>query len=228
MKAGKINHVKQCSCLFCSSCLPEWAELSALKKQTLQFKRGETLFEEGAAVTGMYFTREAAVKVHRKWNGKELIMRWVSGPDVIGVRGFGTDAYTVSATALELTTLCFVPTAHIEASLKVNNDFACAMLQFYARELQQTEQRMSDFAHMNVKGRIAKALFELKEKFGVSADGFIRLAVTRQDIAAYAGTTYETVFKVFVEWNALAIIETNGKYIRLRDEQALAAFISIA
>ncbi|RQO29877.1 transcriptional regulator [Taibaiella sp. KBW10] len=225
-----MKHVGLCNtsaCLLCAHCVPEWSALTALKKQTLQFKKGATLFEEGDPVTGMYFTLEGALKVHRKWNGKELIMRWVADKDILGIRGFQGKAYTATATALAPTTVCFIPNAHIEASLKANGSFAYSLMQFYAAELQKTEQRMSDFAHMPVKGRIAQALLDFKNRFGVSADGFIRLSVTRQDIAAYAATTYETVFKVFAEWGLLSLIENSGKYIRIKEEKVLAGFVEI-
>lgn len=46
-----------------------------------------------------------------------------------------------------------------------------------------------------------------------------------QDIASYAGTIYETVFKTFTGWTLASLIATEGKRIRLRNEKKLQAFI---
>src|SRR4051812_13692429 len=93
------------SCFLCRSCLPQWAELTALKKKTFQAKRGDTLFKEGGPVTGLYFTLNGAVKIHKHWEGqRELIIRFAASGDIIGLRGLGGHSvFPVSATVLEPT-----------------------------------------------------------------------------------------------------------------------------
>lgn len=67
------------------------------------------------------------------------------------------------------------------------------------------------------KGRIADALLTIQATFGVDAEGYIKVSVTRNDIASYAGTTYETVFRTLTEWCAKRLIDTSGKSIRIKD-----------
>lgn len=214
-------------CLFCNNCQPDWLALTALKKQTLSFKKGAQIFPEGGKVNGMYFTLSGAVKVHKQWGAqKELIIRFVGGGDVIGIRGFGDETFRVSATALEPTTVCYIPADHLQASLSVNPALTYKLMQVYAEELQRAEQRMSSLAHRDTKGRIAEAILTVRDTFGTDKDGFLSLAISRQDIAAFAGTIYETVFKVFTEWINAGIIETSGKRIRILKEKQLHEHIS--
>jgi len=213
------------SCFFCSNCNSEWLELTRLKKQTYLFKKGEQLFTEGADVTGMYFMLSGSAKVHKHWGDKELIIRFAKGGDILGIRGFGDRVFRVSATALEETRACFIPESHLQASLRINASLSYKLMQFYAAELDFAEQRMSDLAHRDVKGRIADTLLRLRELFGENDEGFISVPVSRQDIAAYAGTTYETVFKIFTEWTAHAYISTEGKHIRIQNRDGLVACI---
>lgn len=56
-------------------------------------------------------------------------------------------------------------------------------------------------------------------------EGFLALAISRQDIASYTGTIYETVFKVFTDWQNTSVIETKGKRIRVIKEDELRAYI---
>ncbi len=214
------------SCLFCQACIPEWKELTALKKQTLLFKKGEQIFSEGDPVRGMFFTLSGAVKVHKQWvDQKELIIRFATGGDVIGIRGFGDTTFRVSATALEPTKICCIPHDHLQNSLATNPALSYRLMQVYAAELQRAEQRMSDLAHLDVKGRTAESILMLQKTFGIDTEGFINITISRQDIASYAGTIYETVFKIFTEWINAAIIETVGKRIRIMNGEKLRSFI---
>jgi len=72
---------------------------------------------------------------------------------------------------------------------------------------------------MEVKGRIAGALLEIAN---------LPFTITRQDIASYAGTTYETVFKFLTELTNGKIISTSGKNIRIDDPAHLEKYIQTA
>jgi CRP/FNR family transcriptional regulator len=210
------------SCFFCRNGQKEWLELTRLKKQTLLFKKGEQIFSEGSPVNGMYFMLSGVVKVFKQWGDeKELIIRFAKSGDVLGIRGFGDETYRVTASTLEPTEVCFIPTEHLEATQKINPRLSIELMHVYAAELQNAEQRMSDLAHRDVKGRVAELLLMLEDQFGTDNDQFIRIALSRQDIASYAGTTYETVFKIFTEWNSLEWISTEGKRIRIRNQEGL-------
>jgi CRP/FNR family transcriptional regulator len=100
-------------------------------------------------------------------------------------------------------------------------------MQFYAEELQKAERRMRDLAHMEVKGRIAGALLDISNKFGTNKEGYISMAISRQDIASYAGTTYETLFKLFNELIENNLIATTGKYIKLKNTNKLHQLLTI-
>jgi CRP/FNR family transcriptional regulator len=215
------------SCFLCTHSQPEWRQLIALHKETIVFKKGESLFNEGDPVTGIYFVLEGAVKMHKHWgNERELIIRFAVAKDIVGLRGLGAPmSFPISATALEETKACFVPIDFLEASFRANPGLTYEMLHFYASELQRTEKRMSDLTHMDVKGRIANALLAIEAAFGMEKDGFLRIPISRQDIASYAGTIYETVFKVFTEWINLGVINTEGKRIRIIDKAKLESLV---
>lgn len=213
------------TCFFCRGCSKEWLDLTRLKKQSFLLKKHEQLIKEGAAVTGMYFMLSGAVKVHKRWGEKELIIRFATKGDVLGVRGFGDSVYRISATTLDDTRICFIPDDHIKASLHIHPALSYKLMQYYATELSSAENRMSDLAHRDVKGRVAEALLMVHNIFGEDRDHFLQIALSRQDIAAYAGTTYETVFKIFTEWIALGWIKTDGKRIQVRSKKNIQSCI---
>jgi CRP-like cAMP-binding protein len=210
-------------CSFCRSCLKEWAPAIAANRKNYHFTKGELLFREGEKVTGMYFIYAGKVKVHKKWDDeKELIVRFAGKGDIVGHRGLGSDThYPVSATALEPVDICFIDLDFFLASLKVNHDFTFQLMMFFAEELHESERKMRNMAHMPVKGRVIQALLKLKNKYGETNDGFVDITITKQDIASYAGTTYETVFRIMNELETDKIISTKGKNFRIINTRAL-------
>ena len=213
------------SCTMCRLCLPEWSSAIDNHRECYHFKKGEMLFREGDKVNGIYFIYAGTVKVHKHWGQeKELIVRIARQGDIVGHRGLGQDIYyPVSGTALEPVNACFVDLDFFRSTLKVNHDFIFELLIFFATELKESEKNMRNLAHMPVKGRVSQALLNLQKKFGINNRGLIGFTLSRQDLASYAGTTYETVFRIMNELIQEGIIRTEGKEIAILDENRLQA-----
>jgi CRP-like cAMP-binding protein len=214
------------TCFLCKSCIKEWIPAIAANKKNFAVKKGQVIFSEGDPVTGIYFVYEGNVKVHKKWGAdKELIIRFANKGAIFGHRVLGKHAthYPISATALEPGIICYVDMEFFEATLKVNPQFLYEMMLFFADELQEAEHKMRNLAHMPVKGRVAQALISLKNQFGTNSEGHINVELTRQDLASYAGATYETVFRVVNELIHEKLINTNGKKITIVNYNGLLA-----
>lgn len=214
------------SCILCTQCLNEWIPAIDANRTNFHYTKGEVIFREGEKVMGVYFLYEGKVKVHKKWGAdKELIVRIAGKGSIVGHRGLGSNAvYPVSGTALEPVTVCFVDLEFFEATLKVNHEFLFRLMMFFADELQESERKMRNLAHMTVKGRIAQALLTLRDKFGATPEGYINIVLSRQDMASYAGTTYETVFRIMNEFVQEGVISVSGKNIIIKDNDKLVSF----
>jgi CRP-like cAMP-binding protein len=212
------------SCVMCMQCLKDWLPAIDNNRKSFHFKKGELLFKESETMTGMYFINTGLVKVHKHWNNdKELILRIAKNGDIVGHRGLGTDTiYPVSGTALEPTDVCYVDLDFFNSTLKVNPGFLYHLLMFFASELKESEKRMRNLAHMSVKGRVSNALLFLRQKFGISSEGYINVLLSRQDLASYTGTTYETLFRTMNELIEEKAIKMDGKNIFILREDILS------
>ena len=191
-------------------------------RKTYHYKKGEVIFKEGDAVTGVYFVYNGKVKVHKQWGDKELIIRFANKGQIFGHRGLGhNNIYPISGTALEPTEACFIDIDFFSTTLKVNHEFLYNLMLFFADDLQESERRMRNLAHMPVRGRLAQALVALEEKFGKTEAGFIDIHLSRQDIASYVGSTYETIFRLMNEFIEEGLVEVSGKEITIKDSQRL-------
>jgi CRP-like cAMP-binding protein len=222
MKKSK-NECDASRCFMCRNCLKQWQPAIGANRINLKVKRGEVIFNEGDEVKGVYFVYEGVVKVHKQWGAdKELIIRFASEGAIFGHRGLGgNNVYPISATALEDAIICFAPIDFFEATLKVNTDFTYNLMIFLAGELQESEKKMRNLAHMSVKGRVAQALISLQDQFGKKEDGSINIELSRQDLASYAGATYETVFRVLTDLLKDDLIKATGKKIIINNRERL-------
>jgi CRP/FNR family transcriptional regulator len=214
----------------CKGCKPEWLKAIDINRKILHYNKGEILFHEGDTVNGMYFIYSGLVKVHKKWSdNKELILRFAKDGAIVGHRGLGGDTvYPVSATALAASDVCFVDLEFFMATLKVNPDYLLELMMFFATELKESEKRMRNLAHMNTKGRIGQSLITLQDKFGTDAAGYIDIEISRQDLASYTGTTYETLFKIMNELAEENIIHIDSKRTKFLDKIKLLDYCKIA
>ncbi|QNL49689.1 Crp/Fnr family transcriptional regulator [Olivibacter sp. SDN3] len=213
------------SCFMCRHVLKEWLPTIASQKKNMLLKKGQQFIQEGDPVTGIYFVHSGTVKVHKQWGNKEMIIRFAQKGSIVGHRGIATKTkmFPISATALEPSLVCFIDLDFFISTLKVNTDFTYELMMFYADELQLTEQKLRNLAHMKVKARLAWAIIKLYDSFGISTSGFINIQLSKQDLASYVGTTYETVFRMINELVADKIIATDGRKIYIKHLQKLKA-----
>ena len=218
------------SCFFCKHRAVACTEHIAAGSRLRTFNKREVIFKEGEHTSGIFFITSGLVKVHRQWGrNKELIIHFSRRGDILGYRGMGEQRFfTVTATALEACTVCYIELGQFEQALKADHQLTYNFLNFYLDALRETEKRMGELAHLDVKGRVANTLLMLVRKFGVDAQGVLDVRLKRQDMAAYAGTTYETFFRVMDQFVKERLIQVVGKSIRLLDEPSLTNYGKIS
>ncbi|MBZ4190209.1 Crp/Fnr family transcriptional regulator [Niabella beijingensis] len=205
-------------------CMPEWWPALDVHCRIWKFKKGAVLFSAGEEVKGIYFVIDGVVKVHKRWEQeKDLIIRFAGPDDILGHRGLSTHSavYPVGATAIASGTLCFLELAFFHKTLAVNQRLLYAFMLFFADELQLSEQRMQELAHVPVKKRVARAILEIHKKIGTVTDAGPAINISRQDLAAYTGATYETVYRFLLEFSEQGWIAATGRQLLLCNVPAL-------
>jgi CRP-like cAMP-binding protein len=211
------------NCYLSSNCIKEWLPAIEANKKVYEFKKGELLFKEGDLVEGIYFVYAGNVKVHKKWGDKELILRFASEGSILGHRGLSSNNknYPISATALENGALASISLEFFNSTIKVNPDFTQKLLMFFADELQESERKMRNIAHMSVKGRLANALLSFSDKFGTDEQNVLKIELSKQDFASYIGATYETLFRILSELIEQKAVKVDKRKISILEESKL-------
>ncbi|MFH2143456.1 MAG: Crp/Fnr family transcriptional regulator, partial [Bacteroidota bacterium] len=126
-----------------------------------------------------------------------------------------------SAKVLEDATVCFIPTQTLHYLIKNNSSFAIDLLQLICIELGEANCYITDIAQKTVRERLAEILILLKSNFGTNSDGELQISLTREDLANLIGTATESVIRLLSEFNKDKYIETQGRKIKILNENAL-------
>lgn len=200
-------------------------ELKAISdtKELRIIKKGETIFEEGEKLNGVYCVRNGISKLSKlSPNGKDQVVRLASKGEVLGQRSVIVKETTnLSAIALEDMEVCFIPNDNIISSLDKNPQFAKEVLRHMAHELKEADNVIVNMSQKTVKQRTAEALLYLKNNFGDDNDGFLRLVLSREDIANIIGTATESCIRIISDFKKKKLIETSGKKIKIANVKGL-------
>lgn len=214
-------------CLIKKHCRQAPMESFLVKKHSLQCKKTQSFILEGAPVHGLYFVRAGQVKVAKTGrHGKEQIVRFATGGDIVGHRGFGAgEFYQISATALTNTTLCHFSSSTMLHMLHQVPGLTVDMMLFYADELNRSESKVKKFAQMNVREKVIDSLLQLHRKFGQHR-GLLNIQLSRKELSDLAGTTEEQVIRTLSTLRKEEQIRTEGKKIGIINVELLNKEIS--
>ncbi len=192
-------------------------------KEDLSFKKGDAIFEEGKTISGIYCLKDGKCKLSRlTGNGKEQIVRFIKGGDLVGYRSlFNDEPVTLTASALEDMEACFIPKEEIMHLVSINNKFAMGMLKEVCHVLKITNDSLAKMAQKSVKERLADTLLALEETFGTTTEGAIDLKLTRDELASYIGTATESAIRLISELKKEGIITIKNKMITIKDKELL-------
>lgn len=210
-------------------CSPEWQALLTENTKHQSFEAGEPIFREGETAETLFIIRRGKAKVFSTFEpGASRILRFARDGQVLGHRGMGGDfTYTVSATALDRTEVDGIPMPLFLSTLKANASFAFYFMLFFAEELRRSEDQSKSLLNLGVEQRVTKALLAAQRCFGFDKDEGDLLAFTpsRQDLADYAGASYEATIRALSALQRKKLMKTVGPEVRIVDLSGLQAVL---
>lgn len=192
-------------------------------KESLKFHKGEVIFEDGGFPKGVYLIEKGTAKLSKSGAyGKDQILRFIKEGDLIGYRsilcGENFQAKAEAMTEVEAT---FLPSEVFMELLKVDSGLSFAMLQKIAYELGESSNTITFLAQKTVRERLAEILLLLEQKLGTDPEGFIKISLTREEIANIIGTATESAIRLISEFKADHLIETDGRNIKILNHEKL-------
>ena len=214
----------------CEQCIVrEFSSLKALNKEELlkvascktsyTIKKGETLFEEGEVINGVYCVKDGFCKLSKlSNNGKDQIVKLVKAGELLGQRSMVSDEpANLSAIAIEDMEVCFIPKSEILNFFNKNNQFSLNMMKSICGDLKESDLHVVSMAQKTVKNRLAETLIYLQETFGKNTDNTLKVQLSREELAGMIGAATESCIRILSEFNKTGLIELVGKKIAIKD-----------
>jgi len=198
-------------------------EMFSDHKTSLLIKKGENLMTEGNAINGLYCIKDGKCKLTKlNTNGKEQIIKFVKGGDILGHRSILSDEPAgLNVTALEDMHVCFIPKGDILDTIKENTYFSLNLMKNISHQLNESNTSISQMAQKPVKDRLAETILKLEETFGVDNEGCIDIVLTREEIANTIGTATESAIRLLSNLKKDGVIDLIGKKIKILNNSIL-------
>ena len=222
----------------CEQCIVrEFSAIKALNKDELlkiadcktsyTVKKGETVFDEGDALNGIYCIKDGICKLSKlSDNGKDQIVKLVKKGELLGQRSLISEESTnLSAVAVEDMQVCFIPKQEILQFFNENNQFSLNMMKSVCGDLKDADDNMVNLAQKTVKQRLAEVLIKLETDFGKHEDGTLKIQLSREEIAGMIGTATESCIRLLSEFNKVGWISLQGKKITITNKKELQRII---
>jgi len=204
-------------------------ERSALEQlgAVRRYRRGDVLFHQGDDAGAVVVLRDGHVKATMLNDGREVILAFPGPGELLGELS-AVDGEPRSATvrAVDEVEALVIPGSAFRAFLEHRPRIALVLLRGVAARLRAADRQRVDYAVNDVVVRVAGRLVELCDRFGC-ADGAaidIGLAITQEELAAWAGASREAVAKAMGLLRTLGWVQTERRRILVLDLPALRRY----
>jgi CRP/FNR family transcriptional regulator, cyclic AMP receptor protein len=187
--------------------------------------RGERLFSEGDVGDKLYIILTGKIKLTKAApDGRENLLS-VHGPgEMFGELSlFDPIPRTSSASAVTNARLAAIAHDDLRTWLNTRPEVAMHLLQALAQRLRRINEVKADLVFTDVPGRVAKALLDLSDRFGVlTPDGVqVNHDLTQEELAQLVGASRETVNKALADFAARGWIQLAAKSVLVTDTDRL-------
>ncbi len=220
--------------IFCENCFnniksgfknlteDEQAQLNYEKSCNL-YKRGDIVYHEGHRGNGVYCVNKGIIKLYKTGiDGKEQIIRFAKPGDLIGFRSIlSQEISCTTAKVIEDAILCFIPAKLFIQLAKENSEFSMHLIRLSCKELGEANKYILDLAQKNLRERVAEILLLLVETFELDENNFIKVTLSREELANIVGTATESVIRQLSELKKEKIIDLKGRKIQILEIKKL-------
>lgn len=162
-----------------------------------------------------YITRGSVSIMIEDDHGHDMVLAYLNRGDFFGEMGLFQSgqrtALVVAKEESELAEMHYSKFRHLAAA---DPEVLFILSAQMAKRLQQTSRKALDLAHIDVSGRIARALLELaKQPSALTHPDGMQIRITRQELAKIVGCSREMAGRVLKELGQRGLITARGKTI---------------
>ena len=205
-------------------------DLATINQVTIQrkYKKNGTIFMEGEPGEGFHYIKTGKVKIVKSSSdGREHIINILGPGEVFAeVLLFNNEGYPATAIALEDSCVGIIRNDKLEAILTEHPKIALHIIRVMSKKIRFIQMKVKSLAFSDSYAKVAHTLEGLACRYGIKTERGLEIDVdmTRQDVANLAGTTRETVSRVFSIMKKDKLLDGDERRIVLLDPDGLRQY----
>jgi CRP/FNR family transcriptional regulator, cyclic AMP receptor protein len=210
MLASKLWYLKNMDIF--SGLSPDEYAIIDRGSRSLSLKKRALLTYRGTASDAVYFVKYGRIKVIKTSpDGRTLILDILGAGTLLGelTREVSGDDEGITAEAMEDTLLCMMQRDNFDHLMEIVPKLSTRITKLCGLRLKRIQNRLVDMLYCSVEVRLARALLNLAEEFGVAQpEGLlINLRLTHNELAGLIASTRETVSAMLMELHKRGMLE---------------------
>ena len=187
------------------------------------YKPGQDVFYAGTEPFGVHYIHSGAVKLFKSGKAGRQHSTYLGGRgDLFGYRSLlAGELYKVTAECLVEARIAFIEKGFFLDHLRKDKLLCHLLLRSLSVELGEVEDRLVGAVQVRAEQRVARVLCFLMDHYGVRADGFLNLEMSRTDMSELCDTAPETLMRYLGYLEGQKLIHREKKNIKILDPKAL-------
>jgi CRP-like cAMP-binding protein len=193
---------------------------------SLKLNKGQVLFKEGQEGDRLYVVVTGKIKLGTTSNdGRDNLLSILGPGEMFGELSL-FDPEPRASTATAVTDARLVSLAHgaVIGLVTTNPQTSLELLRRLAQRLRKSNEVLADLVFADVPGRVAKAIMELGERFGIQKDDGLHVNhdLTQEELAQLVGASRETVNKALADFAARGWVKLEPRAVLVTDIDRLS------
>lgn len=198
------------------------ADLFIQNTNITTYKKKQVVYEEGHHPVQLFYIKKGIVKTFKcNAEGKELITGIHGEGEYLGYVALLEDTvYKDVAVAVEYSELAVIPKDEFELLMETDRQIARQFITLLANNISEKEQLLIGLAYNSLRKKVAEALILLSRKYKDA------IKISRDNLAAIAGTATESLIRTLGEFRQEKLIEISEGYITILNEGKLRTMLN--
>ncbi len=215
----------------CETCLVKWKGFQKLSGEELQminnnryeatFKPGEIMIKQGSPASNALFLVSGMAKTYIEGlKGRNSIMSIARpGRLIMGPGAYVNLRYTYSVAAITAVQACFINFDIFRHLVKVNGEFAEALLIDISTKSLRSHMRMVSLTQKKMPGRLAEVLLYFADEIFHSDE--YEMILSRKELGEMTNMAKESVVRILGDMEESGLVRSDASAIKILDRNKL-------
>lgn len=192
------------------------------------YAKGETIFAQSDPGDGLYGVVTGRIRISAgSADGKELFLNIMEPGDTFGeIALLDGRPRTATASATAASDVVMIPRAQFMDLLRREPELVSHVLELLCQRVRWLSGLTEDSALLPVPARLARRLLTLGKMHGQNAAKGIRLSISQEEMARFAGLSRQVVNQYLQNWKARQWVALGRSNITILDPDALQFMVA--